>query len=323
MQSIPCALCGADRHKPVFTGKDRDWGSGDTFTLVRCSECGLVYVNPCPDAVEMNKYYPKDNWGRAKNKVAEENAIINGAHWTVAAGERASTILDLGIKGSVLDVGCGDGFLLLYLSRLGWDCYGVEPGEVAADYARTVLGLNVRTGILEEAGYPDSSFDVVCFHHVFEHLRNPAATLAEVGRVLKSGGYLVIFVPNFGSIDRKLFGTKWVGLKLPQHLFHYTGRTLRAMLEKYGFVFHSVKYRSYEAKSTMYYSESLRHTLQDFGLYPQKNVPCAEDDGAVDKGPAGWKSILQFFERGVFKSVGFFSDALGLGSNMIMVVRKK
>lgn len=325
MEIITCKLCGSGASVPVLAGKDRDWGSGDRFTLVKCRECGLVYVNPRPDAEEIKKYYPDENWGRASGRTAEKDAEISGAHWTVAAAERAAAILGTGPGGSVLDVGCGDGFLLLYLSRLGWDCHGVEPGTVAAQYARTALNLDVRTGTLEEAEYPGSSFDVVSFHHVFEHLPDPAVTLAEAGRVLKSGGHLVVSVPNFGSLDRRLFGDKWVGLKLPQHLFHYTHRTLRAMLEKAGFVFCSVGYRSYEAKSTMYYSESFRHLLQDHGLYPEKKALAADEPAKAlaPATPASWKEALHFLERGLFKSAGYIADALGLGSNMTMVVRKK
>ena len=323
MENISCRLCGSGSAVAILTGKDRDWGSGDVFTVVRCGACGLAYVNPRPRAEEMLKYYPEENWCRARARGPEKDADINGAHWTVAAAERAAPILALGAGGSVLDVGCGDGFLLLYLSRRGWTCSGVEPGAVAAAYARDVLGLNVRTGKLEEARYPDASFDVVNFHHVFEHLREPSETLAAASRVLKAGGALVVSVPNFASLDRRLFGDKWVGLKLPQHLFHYTAPTLRAMLEKSGFESRSVGYRSYEGRNTMYYSESLRHLLQDLGAYPQKEFPGAPaGPAAAPARGAGWKAALHLLERAAFKGVGTVADLLGMGSEMTMVARK-
>ncbi|OGR50474.1 MAG: hypothetical protein A2049_03320 [Elusimicrobia bacterium GWA2_62_23] len=268
----------------------------------------------------MGKYYPPENWGRAKNGTAEQDAVINGAHWSVSSAERAAVILPLAGKGSILDVGCGDGFFLLYLSRLGWDCHGVEPGETAAAYARETLGLDVRTGTLLTTRYEEASFDVVSFHHVFEHLREPKATLREVRKLLKAGGYLVVSVPNFDSVDRKLFGSGWVGLKLPQHLFQYTSATLRRMLEDAGFAFCSVAYRSYEAKSTMYYSESLRYCLRDIGLYPPAppvNAPTAPPVPAS----SDWRGVLHFFERGLFKGIGCVADALHIGSTMTMVMR--
>lgn len=326
MQTVPCALCGSAAFSPVLTGKDRDWESGDAFTVVKCRNCGLAFVNPRPDEEEMRKYYPADNWSRARYRVPERDAVISNAPWTVAASERAEAILRHGTMGRLLDVGCGDGFLLLYLARRGWDCYGVEPGEVAAAYAREVLGLKVLNGTFEKADYPEAFFKVINFQHVFEHVSDPAGTLLQARRLLDRDGRLVISVPNFGSFDRRLFGNKWVGLKLPQHLFQYTRRTLGAFLEKAGFEVCEVSYRSYEAADTMYYSESLRHCLQDLGLYPPKKAaaggaPPPAEPPAAEKKPL-WKKSAHFAERLFFKSVGFVSDRLGLGSTMTVVAKK-
>lgn len=325
METVSCTFCGSDAYSKALTGIDRDWGSGDAFTVVKCSRCGLAYVNPRPDKEEMLKYYPVENWSRARNRVPERDAVISNAPWTVAAAERAEAIIRHGTKGRLLDVGCGDGFLLLYLARRGWDCYGVEPGEVAAAYAREVLGLKVLTGTFEKADYPEAFFKVVNFQHVFEHVSDPAGTLLKARRLLDRDGRLVISVPNFGSLDSRLFGNKWVGLKLPQHLFQYTSRTLGAFLEKAGFEVCDVSYRSYEASDTMYYSESLRHWLQDLGLYPRKKELTGEPGpaapAAAGAGPL-WKRAAHFAERAVFKSVGFVADRLGCGSTMTMVARK-
>ncbi|MBI4351145.1 MAG: class I SAM-dependent methyltransferase [Elusimicrobia bacterium] len=325
METVSCALCGSAAFSAALTGKDRDWGSGDVFTIVKCDGCGLAFVNPRPDKNELGKYYPAENWSRARNRVPESDAIISGAPWTAAAAERAGAIIRLGRKGRILDVGCGDGFLLLYLARAGWDCYGVEPGGVAAAYAREVLSLKVSTGMFEKGAYPAGFFSVVNFHHVFEHLSDPAGALEEVSRLLDKDGCLVISVPNFDSFDRRLFGNKWVGLKLPQHLFHYTRHTLGAFLEKAGFEVREVGYRSYEAADTMYYSESVRHCLQDLGLYPLKQEPSGGEPGpaapAAEKKPL-WKASAHFAERLFFKSVGFAADRLGLGSGMTVVARK-
>lgn len=326
METVSCAFCGSDAFSAVLTGKDRDWGSGDAFTVVKCDSCGLACVNPRPSKEEIGKYYPAENWSRASNRVPERDAVISNAPWTAAAAERAGAITRLGMKGRLLDVGCGDGFLLLYLARAGWDCYGVEPGEVAAAYAREVLGLKVSTGTFAKGAFPAAFFNVVNFHHVFEHLSDPAGTLEEVSRLLDKDGRLVISVPNFDSFDSRLFGNKWVGLKLPQHLFHYTRRTLGAFLEKAGFKVCEVSYRSYEAADTMYYSESVRHCLQDLGLYAlKKNLAGGEREPSAQAGAKEkplWKRSAHFAERLVFKSVGFIADSLGFGSNMTVVARK-
>ena len=41
-------------------------------------------------------------------------------------------------------------------------------------------------------------------------------------------------MPNAGSLQAALFGPRWFHLDLPRHLFHFTPRTLRALLERSG-----------------------------------------------------------------------------------------
>jgi SAM-dependent methyltransferase len=48
-------------------------------------------------------------------------------------------------RGSILDIGCGDGSFLAEMRRLGWITYGIEPDRKAASVARARFGLDVRT----------------------------------------------------------------------------------------------------------------------------------------------------------------------------------
>jgi len=96
-----------------------------------------------------------------------------------------------------LDVGCGNGLMLRYLRFLGYEPWGVEISEWAADYARTVVGEDhVTTGTLQQAGYPVAHFRLVTLVHVLEHLDEPAPLLAEIRRVLEPGGLLYVEVPS-------------------------------------------------------------------------------------------------------------------------------
>jgi putative addiction module CopG family antidote len=107
----------------------------------------------------------------------------------------------------VLDIGCGSGFYLAALREAGWDGEGIEPGETAAQFARKHCGLPVHNSNAEEAlaACRDGSFDLVTMWHVLEHLPDPAKVLAEVRRILRPGGTLMLEVPNFSSIWSVLF----------------------------------------------------------------------------------------------------------------------
>jgi len=72
-------------------------------------------------------------------------------------------------SGTLLDVGCACGLLMKELGELGWRTYGVEVSDSAAAFAREQLGLDVATGTLMGAHFPDKEFDLIIAKDVLEH----------------------------------------------------------------------------------------------------------------------------------------------------------
>jgi 2-polyprenyl-3-methyl-5-hydroxy-6-metoxy-1,4-benzoquinol methylase len=121
------------------------------------------------------------------------------------------------------------------MAQAGWEVAGVEPITSAAEYARRRFALAVFQGVLRDAPYAPASFDVVTFWDVLEHTFSPAEELAHAARLLRRGGLVVVSVPNWDSLDRRLFGRHWLGLDPPRHLYVFTRKTLTAMLTQAGF----------------------------------------------------------------------------------------
>ena len=132
----------------------------------------------------------------------------------------------------LLDVGSGSGHFLTRMRELGWDVTGVEPDGQAARAARESFGLDIREGVLEEAGFPDNSFDAVTMHHVIEHVSDPVATLQEVRRVLRPGGRTVMVTPNAGALGHRLFVEAWRGLEVPRHFHLFSPGNLKIAAER-------------------------------------------------------------------------------------------
>jgi ubiquinone/menaquinone biosynthesis C-methylase UbiE len=103
---------------------------------------------------------------------------------------------------SVLDVGCGTGALAMETyERVGATgrVYGIDPGPKQIARARfkaerASLPIDFQVGVIEQLAFPDQSFDVVLSTLVMHHLPDDLKRLglAEVARVLKPGGRLVI-----------------------------------------------------------------------------------------------------------------------------------
>ena len=123
----------------------------------------------------------------------------------------------------------------------GWQVHGVEPNQSAADYAHRVLDLAVHAGTLEEAAYDDDMFDVVRLWDVFEHVIDPKGTLAEIARVLKPGGLLVMSLPNPTCLEARLFGAAWAGWDRPRHLHLFTPAVIDRYLAEAGMTTDSIE----------------------------------------------------------------------------------
>jgi 2-polyprenyl-3-methyl-5-hydroxy-6-metoxy-1,4-benzoquinol methylase len=195
------------------------------WSYVRCRGCDVVYLTPRPSAGEMQFHYPQEYYRLFQEVVrrGEEQPLMRFA-LRVLRRRRLP-----GLKpGRVLDIGCGSGFYLAALREAGWDGEGIEPGETAAQFARKHCGLPVHNSNAEEAlaACRDGSFDLVTMWHVLEHLPDPAKALAEVRRILRPGGTLMLEVPNFSSIWSVLFRSRWAALEAPRHFFQFTPETL-------------------------------------------------------------------------------------------------
>lgn len=213
-----CPMCGADAGKLLFAGRDLLHGGEAMFRLVTCQVCGHMYQNPRPTVAAIGQYYPAAY-------IPFQPAIEDEPHWwrridrrygryrRCAAVQRAA-----GGPGRLLDVGCATGIFLDGMRRLGWQVQGVEPTWSAVEYARCRFGLDVFHGRLEEAHFADASFDVITLWDVLEHVHEPRPMLAELVRLLRPGGLLVLSLPNPDSLEARLLGPYWLGWDLPRHL---------------------------------------------------------------------------------------------------------
>ena len=144
----------------------------------------------------------------------------------------------------VLDLGCGSGWFLRSMREQGWDTYGVEISESAAELGRKQSGLNIFAGTLSQANFANNYFDYVRANHSFEHISCPNETLDEVYRILRPEGKLMIAVPNIDSFNARIFRQYWWYLGAPVHCFNYSVRTLSQMLEKHSFSIERINFNS-------------------------------------------------------------------------------
>ena len=151
-------------------------------------------------------------------------------------------------KGSVLDLGCGDGLFLKMLKDKGIEGVGLEISEIAIEKAKD-RGLNVKEFdfAVTKLPFADNSFETVVLLDVIEHLYQPEKVLKEAHRVSKR--YLVIGVPNFNSLPARL---QMLMGKIPEankhkqgHVYWFSYPIIKNLLKKTGFLIEEMKVNSF------------------------------------------------------------------------------
>ena len=129
---------------------------------------------------------------------------------------------------SVLDAGCGSGRTLIELTGYGV-VQGIELDPGAADVARARGVGEVRIGRLEELPWDADTFDLITCLDVIEHTPDDRATLTELRRVARPGGWLLVTVPAYQAL--------WSQHDEDNHHFRrYSRRMLRAAASESGWV---------------------------------------------------------------------------------------
>lgn len=138
------------------------------------------------------------------------------------------------INNRMLDVGCGEGWVLELAKQRGWEVYGTEFSSRAIEICER-KGIRMHLGVLDLDKFAEKEFDVIISSETIEHINNPQIELNNFFHLLRKGGLLYITTPNFNSYIRLIFKEKYDLIKYPEHLSYYSKITLNKLLTDSGF----------------------------------------------------------------------------------------
>ena len=227
-----CPICGRELEPILIRLVDDRFGTPGNYDILRCCLCGLEMTWPQPNARELEELYERyynSDCEKEKAYAIIRRQFLNSPwyrQWLKLDGDICFH-LRRG-KGRLLDIGCNEGRGLGFYSQNGYRSEGLEINVKAAAVARA-RGYTVHTVPLEQFN-PSEFFDVIVLSNVLEHALDPIEMLKHVHRLLQPNGQVWISCPNVNSLWRYRLGRYWIHWHLPFHLWHFSPRSLEAML---------------------------------------------------------------------------------------------
>lgn len=249
-----CAVCETDK----YIKSELEYNG---LKIARCRKCGLYFVNEDLNGGKFSALYKEDmydNYWKYESGFYEK-------HWQEMESRQDDIMRDLEEEsvnigryyqsGNLLDVGCFKGHFCKIMRDRGWETKGVDISREAIEFGRKTFGLDLYCGELKELNLAQGSFDAATLWGVIEHFRDPRAAIKEISRVLKKGGLLVIktqsqasFLTDIALLLHALTFRKMVShldfFYSREHLYRFSPRNLKKLLESEGFNIKETKYDS-------------------------------------------------------------------------------
>jgi 2-polyprenyl-3-methyl-5-hydroxy-6-metoxy-1,4-benzoquinol methylase len=320
---VACNNCGDGAAQPVACGVDHEYDNttDDAFSVMRCTTCGLLYLNPRPELSELETIYPKNYYAyvlEEKNRSPEShNSALYKLRKAVYLGrlKRALSLCKSDGTPRVLDIGCGDGRALNWYRELDGqkiETHGVDFNAASIEKAK-ISGHHVYLGRFEDTVIPLDFFDLVVATHVIEHVADPRGFATRALQILKPGGIFLCETPNAGSLDARLFkGRHWGGYHFPRHWVLYTPQSISYMANAVGFTIRRIDFNPAPA----FWNWTGHSVLKSWGM---KEIA----DALFPPVDFQKNNLSNFIRAGIFTSIDLIVKLCsGTTSNMAVFMEK-
>ena len=203
--------------------------SGESFSLLLNEEYQILKTHPQPTLDKLGSYYEFEDY--ISHTDGKRTLFEKMYHFIKrkAIRDKVSLINSYQpLKGRILDIGAGTGDFLLECKNQNWEILGIEPNDKAKGIA---VGKGIKFGDTIEK-LESNSFDVITMWHVLEHVPDVEHQVAELKRLLKPSGTIIIAVPNFKSYDANHYKEFWAAYDVPRHLWHFSKTAIEKLFDK-------------------------------------------------------------------------------------------
>jgi 2-polyprenyl-3-methyl-5-hydroxy-6-metoxy-1,4-benzoquinol methylase len=259
MQQTTCRICGHEGDHRMFRVPEMMFGFPERFDYFQCPACNCLQIREFP--ADPGRYYPpgyhsfaSDPASRYRNpaariarRFADSCAVfragLSGAVFGPLFRSRKLASLSeipLTRRSRILDVGCGAGERIYALKEIGFrDVSGVDP-YIERDIAYA-NGVRVGKKTVHDLR---GTWDVIMYHHSFEHVPEPEAELRAVAKLLAPGGFCLLRIPTVSSFAWERYREHWYQIDAPRHAFLHSVESIALLAERAGFRMRKVVFDS-------------------------------------------------------------------------------
>lgn len=241
-------LAGTEITSWLFTQLFRRPINLSGYQVVKCTNCGLLYRNPIYREKALQKVYNQGYLKFLTGDYSQPRVELYRYILRQLEFDKRTSNFE---RQRILDIGCGFGLFLSLMKSLDWEPYGLDFAEDCIDHAQQALGLeNTFVGNLEEDTFEADFFDAVSLLSVAAHLNDPIGMFKKIHKILRPGGYLIVFTVNANSLSHQYHLDKWRGFS-KNHLVFFDTHSITNALEMAGFANVEYKYdnRAFDAWS--------------------------------------------------------------------------
>lgn len=228
-----CPACGEKKSTHFLQAKDYTV-SQNTFDIVQCASCNLLFTNPRPEAAQAGYFYKSENYISHSNT---QKGFVNKLYHAVRniTLKQKTRLIQEDQKGTknLLDVGCGNGHFLQACQQSGWNIFGMELDPDTAARAAALTQQSIYPNL--QAIPKESTFDMITLWHVLEHVYDLDDYFLFFKSRINLGGKLLLALPNSKSYDANYFKEYWAAYDVPRHIYHFSPETIQSVAQKHGF----------------------------------------------------------------------------------------
>ncbi len=289
------------------------------FQCRKCPSCDLIYISNKPSLEEIEKLYNKD-WANRSADASISGFVSRRLH----ARHHLRIIKKFIKKGSMLEIGPGEGSFLYEARKEGFEVGGIELNNIQADFIRNRLGISCEESPLDASSFDGKRFDIIYHRDVISHFYDPIAEFRKMNERLKDNGFLIFETGNLGNVEEKYFKL-FTSFQLPDHLFFFSEKNLKELLRLTGFEF--VKAYRYSKLPLLWIMRSLKTKTDQFAVRGEKAHLRKPNLSFLKTG----NFIFQYFLRNAFNyfsylivyKIGYVIPKKGRPQSLFVIAQKR